>query len=117
MDTDLFQILTLFLLLGLLLTLFGVFLSLGAIRKLLEGRPQTTAAEPLPAATAAETSPAAATSQVDDAERPLTWTPSDDEPGGSDVQRSGWPSPQEASVAAEPEPSYETPAPTTETAA
>ncbi|HEX2058482.1 MAG TPA: Ran-binding zinc finger domain-containing protein [Actinomycetota bacterium] len=102
MDTDLFQILTLILLLGLLLTLFGVLQSLGAIRRSLEQGAPAPAASPAPE-TATET-PEPST------EQPSAWTsaeaaaPSEAvEPGGT---RTGWPAPQEA--AGTPEPSTAT---------
>jgi hypothetical protein len=96
MDEELFQILSLFLLLGLLLTLFGVLQSLGAIRKALEndGAP---AAQPEPAAAtpAAQTpAPAETTTSTGD-DSPLTWArPTNAETATS--ERSGWPSPHEA---------------------
>lgn len=100
MDTDLFQILTLILLLGLLLTLFGVLQSLGAIRKSLEqGSPaQTTSPAPEAAAASRVTEPD---------EQPSTWArPEDTAQTGApepESARTGWPAPQEA--AATPEPS------------
>jgi hypothetical protein len=115
MDTDLFQVLTLFLLLGLLLTLFGVLQSLGAIRRLLEreGQPATSSET----AAAATSSPAAATSTAEE-DSPLTWArPTETSTG--ETGRSGWPAPQEATatpepaVVAEPEP-QETSAPSDE---
>ncbi len=110
MDTELFQVLTLFLLLGLLLTLFGVLQSLGAIRKLLE-RDAQPAATPEPSA--AHTAPAVAgTPAVVEDESPLTWArPTETSTG--ETGRSGWPAPQEATaspepaVVAEPEPEPE----------
>jgi hypothetical protein len=122
-DEELFQILSLFLLLGLLLTLFGVLQSLGAIRKSLENgsaqqaQPQTSAPGPVTetAAPAATETPAAAS---DDS--PLTWArPTEAEAAAPTTERSGWPSPQEAAVApaqreetpeAAAEPAAETPA-------
>lgn len=102
MDTDLFQILALILLLGLLLTLFGVLQSLGAIRKTLEQRgPGEAAAAPVAQATAA---PARAAD-----EEPETWarpTEADASTAGTTgdsgwggASRTGWPAPQEASPA------------------
>ena len=97
MDTDLFQILALILLLGLLLTLFGVLQSLGAIRKTLEGR-----GAPEPAAQPATTTPAGARD-----DEPETWArPSETErvasEGGIESwgagARTGWPAPQEAAA-------------------
>ena len=107
MDTDLFQILTLILLLGLLLTLFGVLQSLGSIRKALEGRGRADAtAAPAVAETAG---PAVQREpQPEAGEQPATWTrPTDTlepaaaapEPGPA---RTGWPAPQEAAAAPEP---------------
>src|SRR5687768_2584993 len=99
MDTDLFQILALILLLGLLLTLFGVLQSLGAIRKTLEQRGPAEA----PAQPATATPVTATPAPADD--EPETWArPSGAEPvtsGGDDESwdggsRAGWPAPQEA---------------------
>ena len=95
MDDELFQILSLFLLLGLLLTLFGVLQSLGAIRKTLEkgdaGAAQPETASPAPVA---ESSSPAETAVSTGDESPLTWArPTEAESGAS--ERSGWPSPQE----------------------
>lgn len=101
MDTDLFQILTLFLLLGLLLTLFGVFLSIGAIRKTLEERPGATAEQRGAAPVAATPAPVAAAAPEPDDDSPSTWARPDD---AVDVARSGWPSPAETSPEREPEP-------------
>lgn len=108
MDTDLFQILALILLLGLLLTLFGVLQSLGAIRRTLEQRggaePTATTATEIPQETAA---PAREANQ-----EPETWArPTETEApvsaetgdaGGGGSSRSGWPAPQEATAASTP---------------
>lgn len=99
MDTDLFQILALILLLGLLLTLFGVLQSLGAIRKTLDQRgPGEPAAAPAPQA--------ATTPEPRADEEPETWarpdaaepvaTTTTEDPGWGGASRSGWPAPQEA---------------------
>ena len=98
MDTELFQILTLFLLLGLLLTLFGVLQSLGAIRRSLD-RGDSGAARAPAATTATDTgaaaAPATAASTDLDDESPRTWArPTEAETAAS--ERSGWPSPQDA---------------------
>lgn len=121
MDTDLFQILTLFLLLGLLLTLFGVFLSLGAIRKLLERSPQAAAASPAseaaePVAATLPPSVVAEPETDDSSESPLTWARPDDDAGTAEAQRSGWPAPQEAAPAPEPMVEEAQPAPEPEPA-
>lgn len=120
MDEELFQILSLFLLLGLLLTLFGVLQSLGAIRKSLENggvsraQPETSAPEPVAETVAATETPAATND-----ESPLTWArPAETETAAPTTERSGWPSPQEATVTpaareetpAAAEPASETPA-------
>ena len=95
MDTDLFQILTLILLLGLLLTLFGLLQSLGAIRKLLEGGAPSPAASPAPAPEAVADVGAAEPDQ-----QPSTWAhPSETaQPVVAEAEpaRTGWPAPQEA---------------------
>ena len=112
MDDELFQILSLFLLLGLLLTLFGVLQSLGAIRKTLEkgdaGAAQPETASPAPIAEAS--SPAETAVSTGD-ESPLTWArPTEAESGAA--ERSGWPSPQE--VAETPAARVEEPQPAPE---
>lgn len=126
MDTDLFQILTLILLLGLLLTLFGVLQSLGAIRRTLEGRGSS---EPTPAPTAApaETTPAAAEPirevQPEPEPQPepqhATWAAGDaSQPAAaaaepepeSEPARTGWPAPQEAAAPVEEDPFETAPA-------
>ncbi|HYP22470.1 MAG TPA: hypothetical protein VEV43_02755, partial [Actinomycetota bacterium] len=98
MDTDLFQILALILLLGLLLTLFGVLQSLGAIRKTLEGQ-----GAPEPSATPA-VEPVAAAPPREASQEPETWARGDaTEPETSGLgdtgARTGWPAPQEAAGA------------------
>ncbi|HEV2757766.1 MAG TPA: hypothetical protein VG318_18555 [Actinomycetota bacterium] len=108
MDEELFQILSLFLLLGLLLTLFGVLQSLGAIRKALENggaqTPQPQEASPAPAVETVAPAATETTSAGDD-QSPLTWArPSEAEPAtSSSTERSGWPSPQEAQPPAQRE--------------
>ncbi|MFN2588961.1 MAG: Ran-binding zinc finger domain-containing protein [Actinomycetota bacterium] len=115
MDEELFQILSLFLLLGLLLTLFGVLQSLGAIRKAMENvdaRGPRPEASPAPASeasaaaeggTAGETGPAWARPDGIDTGPPPTAaaTPA--------AERTGWPSPQEATAI--PSVGEETPSP------
>ncbi|MDQ3952134.1 MAG: hypothetical protein M3279_04070 [Actinomycetota bacterium] len=107
MDTDLFQILTLILLLGLLLTLFGVLQSLGAIRKSLDRGASA-------AAPAAAPEPVVQTPASEPDEQPSTWTRPEEtaepQPVEAEPARTGWPAPQ---VAAAPEPStaVEEPAP------
>lgn len=112
MDTDLFQILALILLLGLLLTLFGVLQSLGAIRRTLEGR---EGGEVTPtAAAAARPAPAAETTREREPEsQPGTWAAGDPAataaPATDEPARTGWPAPQEA-AAPEPAAAVEEPA-------
>lgn len=105
MDTDLFQILALILLLGLLLTLFGVLQSLGAIRKALERGGAAAPAETTPAA-----QPHAGTAAGGE-EQPATWArPVEEtataaagaEPAAASTARSGWPAPQEAAASESP---------------
>ncbi len=109
MDTDLFQILTLILLLGLLLTLFGVLQSLGAIRRTLEGRGAGETAMTPPAA--AETpSPVVETATRPEPEPEQATSSSGGEtPAEAEPARTGWPAPQEA-AATDPESAATTPA-------
>ena len=130
MDTDLFQILTLILLLGLLLTLFGVLQSLGAIRRTLEGRgsgePAATSTAPSEAPVAAAETPAAAAQSTPEPEtRHTTWAAGDvSQPVAAEPEpepqpepepepepaRTGWPAPQEAAVPSEEDPFRTAPA-------
>jgi hypothetical protein len=111
MDTDLFQILTLILLLGLLLTMFGVLQSLGAIRRALEGRGTTEAA---PAATASSPQPEPEPRPQPEPEpepQVSTWSAAGETQGAGvaadepEPARTGWPAPHEA--ATEPTPTVE----------